>query len=113
MAVKYMGPDEQELPLGETGELWIKGPNIFKGYLNNIEGSRNALTDDGFFRTGDIGHEDKDGNVFITDRLKELIKYKGIAISAREISISAMKETKSNQKSRLPSRPSRTRRSPS
>lgn len=73
----YMSPEEKELPVGETGELWIKGPNIFVGYLNNEKGTANALTPDGWFKTGDVGYQDKDGNFFITDRLKELIKYKG------------------------------------
>ncbi|KAI9700576.1 MAG: hypothetical protein M1820_006730 [Bogoriella megaspora] len=82
---KYMSPEEQEVPVGEIGELWIKGPNIFKGYLNNPEGTKNALTDDGYFRTGDVGYQDKDGNFFITDRVKELIKYKGFQVPPAEL----------------------------
>ena len=82
---KYMSPEEQELPIGETGELWIKGPNIFKGYHNNLEGTKNALTEDGYFKTGDVGHQDKDGNFYITDRVKELIKYKGFQVPPAEL----------------------------
>ncbi|KAL8996134.1 MAG: hypothetical protein Q9169_004281 [Polycauliona sp. 2 TL-2023] len=82
---KYMSPEETELPVGETGELWVKGPNIFKGYLNNPEGTKNALTADGFFKTGDVGYQDKDGNFFITDRIKELIKYKGFQVAPAEL----------------------------
>ncbi len=82
---RYMSPDEHELPIGETGELWIKGPNIFLGYLNNPEGTKNALTEDGYFKTGDIGHQDKDGNFYITDRVKELIKYKGFQVAPAEL----------------------------
>jgi 4-coumarate--CoA ligase len=78
-------PDEKELPAGETGELWIKGPNIFRGYLNNPEGTKNALTEDGYFKTGDVGHQDKDGNFYITDRVKELIKYKGFQVPPAEL----------------------------
>lgn len=74
---KYMSPEEKEVPVGEVGELWIKGPNIFLGYLNNEAGTKNALTDDGYFKTGDVGFQDKDGDFYITDRIKELIKYKG------------------------------------
>lgn len=74
---KYMSLEGVEVPVGETGELWIKGPNIFLGYLNNIEGTKNALTADGYFKTGDVGRQDSEGNFFITDRVKELIKYKG------------------------------------
>jgi len=73
------------LPIGETGELWIKGPNVFKGYHNNPEGTKNALTDDGYFKTGDVGHQDKDGNFYITDRVKELIKYKGFQVPPAEL----------------------------
>lgn len=82
---KYMSPEEKEVAVGETGELWIKGPNIFKGYHNNPEGTRNALTPDGFFKTGDVGYQDKDGNFFITDRVKELIKYKGFQVPPAEL----------------------------
>ena len=82
---KYMNPEEKEVPAGQTGELWIKGPNIFKGYLNNIEGTKNALTDDGYFKTGDVGHQDEKGNFFITDRVKELIKYKGFQVPPAEL----------------------------
>lgn len=82
---KYMTPEGTEVPLGEVGELWIKGPNIFKGYLNNIEGTRNALTFDGYFKTGDVGYVDKAGNFYITDRVKELIKYKGFQVPPAEL----------------------------
>ena len=82
---KYMSPEEVELPIGETGELWVKGPNIFKGYHNNPEGTKNALTSDGYFKTGDVGHQDKDGNFYITDRVKELIKYKGFQVPPAEL----------------------------
>lgn len=80
-----MSPEEKELPIGETGELWIKGPNVFKGYHKNLEGTKNALTDDGYFKTGDVGHQDKDGNFYITDRIKELIKYKGFQVPPAEL----------------------------
>ncbi|KAL8960880.1 MAG: hypothetical protein Q9183_005391, partial [Haloplaca sp. 2 TL-2023] len=82
---KYMAPDERELPVGEVGELWIKGPNVFKGYLNNEEGTRNAITEDGYFRTGDVGYQDSDGNFYITDRVKELIKWKGFQVPPAEL----------------------------
>lgn len=82
---KYMDAEEKEVPAGQTGELWIKGPNIFQGYLNNPEGTKNALTPDGYFKTGDVGHQDKDGNFYITDRIKELIKYKGFQVPPAEL----------------------------
>ncbi|KAI9843181.1 MAG: hypothetical protein M1837_006543 [Sclerophora amabilis] len=82
---KYMSPSETEMPVGEIGELWIKGPNVFKGYLNNAEGTVNALTADGYFKTGDVGYQDAAGNFFITDRVKELIKYKGFQVPPAEL----------------------------
>lgn len=80
-----MSPEDKEVPAGETGELWIKGPNIFKGYHKNLEGTKNALTDDGYFKTGDVGFQDKEGNFYITDRVKELIKYKGFQVPPAEL----------------------------
>lgn len=84
-SIKYMSKDGDELPAGETGELWIKSPNVFRGYLNNPEATQNALTSDGYFKTGDVGHEDKHGNLYITDRVKELIKYKGFQVPPAEL----------------------------
>ena len=80
-----MSPEETEVPVGETGELWVKGPNVFQGYHNNPGGTKNALTDDGYFKTGDVGYQDKDGNFYITDRVKELIKYKGFQVPPAEL----------------------------
>ena len=82
---KYVSPEDKELPIGETGELWVKGPNVFKGYHNNPEATKNALTDDGYFKTGDVGYQDEDGNFYITDRVKELIKYKGFQVPPAEL----------------------------
>ena len=85
MTAKYTAEDETEVPAGQVGELWMKGPNIFQGYLNNAEGTANCLTPDGYFKTGDIGYQDDEGNFFITDRLKELIKYKGFQVPPAEL----------------------------
>lgn len=85
LSAKFMTPEEKEVGIGETGELWVKGPNIFLGYLNNPEGTKNALTPDGWFKTGDVGHIDKETNLYITDRAKELIKYKGFQVPPAEL----------------------------
>ncbi|EMC91272.1 hypothetical protein BAUCODRAFT_39435 [Baudoinia panamericana UAMH 10762] len=82
---KYMSPEEKEVPVGEVGELWIKGPNVFKGYLNNPEGTKHAFDSEGYFKTGDVGYQDKEGNFYITDRVKELIKYKGFQVPPAEL----------------------------
>jgi 4-coumarate--CoA ligase len=68
---KFVSEAGDDLPVGSTGELWIKGPNFFAGYLKNPTATANCMSSDGFFKTGDIGHQDKDGNFYITDRLKE------------------------------------------
>ena len=73
------------MPIGETGELWIKGPHICAGYLNNPSATANMMTSDGFLKTGDIGYQNRDGDFYITDRLKELIKYKGLQVAPAEL----------------------------
>ena len=82
---KYMSPSGEEVPIGEEGELYIKGPNVFLGYHKNPEATRNAMTTDGYFKTGDVGYQDQDGNFYITDRVKELIKYKGFQVAPAEL----------------------------
>jgi 4-coumarate--CoA ligase len=67
----------KELRRGETGELYVRGPNVFGGYHNNRIATAECLDEEGWFRTGDVGFLDERGNLTITDRVKELIKYKG------------------------------------
>ena len=71
--------------LSETGELWFKGPNVMPGYLNNDEATRSTVDDDGFLHTGDVARVDSSGCVYIVDRLKELIKYKGYQVPPAEL----------------------------
>ena len=80
-----MSPEDEEVPVGETGKIWIKGPNIFQGYLNNPEATKNALTLDGYLRTGDVGYQDCAGNIYITERVEEIIKYKGFQVAPTEL----------------------------
>jgi acyl-CoA synthetase (AMP-forming)/AMP-acid ligase II len=74
-----------ELGRNEDGEIWIRGPQVMKGYLNNDQATRNSIDADGFFHTGDIGHIDDHDRYFIVDRLKELIKYKGFQVAPAEL----------------------------
>ena len=75
----------QELGRNEDGEIWIRGPQVMKGYLNNPDATRHAIDSEGFFHTGDIGHIDHHDQYFIVDRLKELIKYKGFQVAPAEL----------------------------
>ena len=75
----------RDVATGDSGELWIRGPQVMRGYFNRPDETRAALDADGWFRTGDIGRADVDGFVFIVDRLKELIKYKGMQVPPAEL----------------------------
>ncbi len=75
---------ERELPVGEDGELLIRGPQIMQGYWKAPEETARALRN-GWLYTGDIGHVDADGYTYIVDRKKEMIKYKGFGIAPAEL----------------------------
>lgn len=70
---------------GADGELWIRGPQVMRGYLKNPAATELTLDSQGWLHTGDIGHVDADGHVFVVDRLKELIKYKGFQVAPAEL----------------------------
>jgi acyl-CoA synthetase (AMP-forming)/AMP-acid ligase II len=74
-----------DMPAGEEGELWVRGPQVMKGYLNNPDATEQTLTEDGWLRTGDLAIIDADGFMFIRDRLKELIKFKGFQVAPAEV----------------------------
>jgi acyl-CoA synthetase (AMP-forming)/AMP-acid ligase II len=75
----------EELAVGQDGEIWIRGPQVMAGYLNQPDATASCIDHDGFFHTGDIGHIDERGEFFIVDRLKELIKYKGFQVPPAEL----------------------------
>lgn len=68
-----------------SGELWVRGPQIMKGYHNNDKATAETITPEGWLRTGDIGHYDDNHEFYITDRLKELIKVKGFQVPPAEL----------------------------
>ena len=70
---------------GQRGELWARGPQVMAGYLGRPEATAQILDPDGWLRTGDLGNIDADGNVFIADRLKELIKVNAYQVAPAEI----------------------------
>jgi long-chain acyl-CoA synthetase len=73
------------LPTGESGEIVIRSDTVFAGYWNNSEATAEVMTDDGWFRTGDLGYCDSDGFFFITDRKKDIIITGGYNVSPREV----------------------------
>lgn len=83
--VKVVDDAGNELPPNTEGELWTRGPHIMKGYLNRPEGTLEAITDEGWFKTGDMSVIDEDGFIKITGRKKELIISSGENISPIEI----------------------------
>ncbi|KAF8113698.1 hypothetical protein N665_0046s0047 [Sinapis alba] len=71
--------------INQTGELWLKGPTIAKGYFKNEEATNETINSEGWLKTGDLCYIDEDGFVFVVDRLKELIKYKGYQVPPAEL----------------------------
>jgi acyl-CoA synthetase (AMP-forming)/AMP-acid ligase II/thioesterase domain-containing protein len=82
--VAIMDAQGQLLPLGQTGEVVIRGPDVTAGYENNPEANRTSFVN-GWFRTGDQGYLDADGYLFLTGRLKEIINRAGEKIAPREV----------------------------
>lgn len=75
----------QALGPNEEGEIWVKGPQVMKCYLNNEKATAEVIDSEGWFHTGDIGYYDADKDFYITDRLKELIKVKGFQVAPAEL----------------------------
>ncbi|CAG7823160.1 unnamed protein product, partial [Allacma fusca] len=69
----------------QNGEIFVRGPQVMKGYLDNEEATRNTIDKDGWLRTGDIGYYAEDEYFYIVDRLKELIKVKGLQVAPSEL----------------------------
>jgi long-chain acyl-CoA synthetase len=91
--LRIVGPDGNDVPLGEEGEIWIKGPIVMKEYWNRPEETAAAF-EDGWLRTGDIAYMDEDGYVFIVDRIKDLIIAGGYNIYPREVDEALLKHPK-------------------
>ena len=82
---KCVDPDGNEVPLGERGELWLRGSSVIKGYINRPEATAETITDGGWLHTGDIAKMDEDGFIYIVDRKKDMVLRGGENIYCAEV----------------------------
>ncbi|MET8227957.1 4-coumarate--CoA ligase family protein [Streptomyces sp. NPDC005301] len=85
MRILSLDDPDKDLGVGEPGEIAIRGPQVMKGYLGRPDATAAMIDADGWLRTGDVGHVDGDGWLFVVDRVKELIKYKGFQVAPAEL----------------------------
>ncbi len=83
--VRIIDADELDVELGDQGELWVRGPNVFAGYWEDAEATAAALTPDGWLRTGDVAVADGSSNIWIVDRAKDLIIVSGFNVYPAEV----------------------------
>ncbi|MGK0463552.1 MAG: acyl-CoA synthetase (AMP-forming)/AMP-acid ligase II, partial [Candidatus Azotimanducaceae bacterium] len=83
---RIVDPDTgEDQPIGGRGELWVRGPQVMTGYLNNPTATAATIDADGWLHTGDIAIIDEHGHMTIVDRMKELIKFKGFQVAPAEL----------------------------
>jgi len=83
--VRLVDEEGEDALVGDPGEIWVRGPNVFKGYWQDEAATRNALTGDGWLRTGDVAVADDDGWLYIVDRSKDLIIVSGFNVYPAEV----------------------------
>jgi acyl-CoA synthetase (AMP-forming)/AMP-acid ligase II len=83
---RLVDPDTgEDAGRGQPGELWLRGPKVMQGYLNNAEATRSMIDPDRWLHTGDIAVVDEDGWYRVVDRIKDIIRYKGYQVSPAEL----------------------------
>jgi acyl-CoA synthetase (AMP-forming)/AMP-acid ligase II len=85
MRILSLDDPSEDLGVGEAGEIAIRGPQVMKGYLGHPDATAAMIDPDGWLHTGDVGYVDADGWLFVIDRVKELIKYKGFQVAPAEL----------------------------
>lgn len=85
MEVRLVDESGEDVAVGDAGEVWVRGPNVFAGYWREPELSAKVLTAEGWLRTGDIATVDADGYLYITDRAKDLIIVNGFNVYPAEV----------------------------
>ena len=83
--IRLVDPQGDDAVLGDSGEIWVRGPNVFTGYWHDTEATERALTPDGWLRTGDVAVADDAGNLYIVDRAKDLIIVSGFNVYPAEV----------------------------
>ncbi|MFE1286959.1 4-coumarate--CoA ligase family protein [Streptomyces sp. NPDC058751] len=85
MRIVSLDDPDKDVAVGERGEIVVRGPQVMKGYLGRPDATAAMIDPDGWLHTGDVGHVDEDGWLFVVDRVKELIKYKGFQVAPAEL----------------------------
>jgi acyl-CoA synthetase (AMP-forming)/AMP-acid ligase II len=85
VAIRIVDPQGQDVPEGEVGEVWVRGPNVMKGYYRDPVATAETVTPDGWLRTGDLGRREPDGALFLVGRSKELIIRSGFNVYPLEV----------------------------
>ena len=85
LQVRLVDTDGDDALVGDPGEIWVHGPNVFAGYWEDPEATASAITTDGWLRTGDVAVVDDDGFLFLVDRVKDLIIVSGFNVYPAEV----------------------------
>ena len=85
LEIRLVDTDGDDVPIGDSGELWVRGPNVFAGYWRDADASASAVNEDGWLMTGDIATVDDAGHLFLVDRVKDLIIVSGFNVYPAEV----------------------------